>query len=77
MEKLFFNAQSKREDYDKLFALSVGDVFKVDDFETVMLRIEEFCPKNLNFEVTPINPGTSLYTVYGCGHCVVTLKERT
>lgn len=73
--KLILNAQSNRESYEKLFSLSIGEVFGVEDFETVMSRIEEFCPDNLHFEVTPINPGTSLYTIYGCGHCVVTIKE--
>lgn len=77
MNKLILTASSTKEDYNKVFALSVGDVFKVTDYETVMLRLEHYTPKNLKFEVTPITPGTSLYTIYGCDHVIVTMKELT
>lgn len=77
MNKLILTASSTKEDYNKVFALSVGDVFKVTDYETVMLRLESYTPKDLKFEVTPITPGTSLYTIYGCDHVIVTMKELT
>lgn len=76
-KKLVFSSTSAREDYTKLFNLEVGDVLKVTDYETVLLRMSEYMPKGLKFEVTPITPGTSLYTMYGCEHVVVTLKEIT
>lgn len=77
MNKLILTASSTKEDYNKVFALSVGDIFKVTDYETVISRLESYTPKNLKFEVTPITPGTSLYTIYGCDHVVVTMKELT
>ena len=77
MEKLVLDASSTKEDYDKLFVLTIGSVIKILDYETVMLRIENYRPKNLKFEVMPITPGTSLYTIYGCDHVIVTLKEIT
>ena len=72
--KLEFTADSTKEQYVTLYTLEVGSVFKVrsSDFETVMRRIEEFKPCNLNFSVFPINPGTALYTTYGADHCVIT-----
>lgn len=76
-KKLVLSSISTREDYTKLFNLEVGDVLKVLDYETVLLRMSEYTPKGLKFEVTPITPGTSLYTMYGCEHVVVTLKEIT
>ena len=77
MEKLVLDASSTKEDYDKLFTLTIGSVVKVLDYETVMRRMGEYLPKGLKFEVIPITPGTSLYTIYGCDHVVVTLKEIT
>lgn len=72
-KKLVFTGDSPREQYEKLYALGKGDVFKVQsDYETVMQRIEDYKPQNLAFSVFPINPGTSLYTMYGPDHCVVT-----
>lgn len=70
--KLVFSESSTKEDFDALYELPVGSVFKVQsDFETVMRRIEEYKPEILHFEVFPINAGTSLYTLYGPDHCVV------
>ena len=66
---------SKAEDYTALFALKVGDVVKVLDYETVMERIKEFKPEGLVFELTPITPGTKLFVTYGCDHCIVTEKQ--
>ena len=59
--KLEFTADSTKEQYETLYTLEVGSVFKVrsSDFETVMRRIEEFKPCNLNFSVFPIKPGTA------------------
>lgn len=72
MEKLVFTEDSPKELYDALFELGVGDVFKIaDGYETVMMRIEEYTPNGVRFRVFPINPGTSLYTLYGPDHCVV------
>lgn len=71
--KLVFTENSPKEQYDELYKLNMGDVFKVhSDYETVMQRIEDYKPQNLVFKVFPINPGTSLYTMYGPDHCVVT-----
>ena len=70
--KLVFTEDSPQSQYEELFKLKVGDVFKVSsDYETVMRRIEEFTPKGVTFEVFPINPGTDLYTMYGSDHLVV------
>lgn len=71
--KLVFTENSPQEQYEELYKLNIGDVFKVQsDYETVMQRIEDYKPQNLAFKVFPINPGTSLYTMYGPDHCVVT-----
>lgn len=73
MEKLVFTESSPKEQYDKLFQLEVGQIFKVaSDYETVMRRIEEYKPETLVFKVFPINPGTDLYTMYGPDHCIIT-----
>lgn len=70
---LVFTEDTPKEQYDQLFTLEVGRVFKVKSgYETVMLRIEEYKPKNKKFEVTYISPGTSLYIMYGPDHCIVT-----
>lgn len=75
--KLIFNEDSTREDYEKLFLLGKGDVFKVSGgYETVMRRIEEFTPPSLIFEVFPITPGTDLYTLYGDSHIVIVAKQQ-
>lgn len=71
--KLVFVENSPREQYEELYKLNMGDVFKIQsDYETVMQRIEDYKPKDLIFKVFPITPGTSLYTMYGPDHCVVT-----
>lgn len=71
--KLVFTESSPKEQYDKLYQLEIGQIFKIaSDYETVMRRIEEYKPSNLVFKVFPINPGTSLYTMYGPDHCIVT-----
>lgn len=75
--KLHFNRKTDKENYALLYKLNVGDVVRVSDYETVMRRVDEYCPKNLKFELTPITPGTDLYTMYGCEHAVVTRKEIT
>lgn len=77
MHKLIFTEESPKEQYMALFtSLGEGDVFKIQsDYETVMRRIEEYKPKDIIFEVFPINPGTSLFTLYGADHCVVTRKK--
>lgn len=75
-EKITLRDSSTKEDYDKVYSLEVGDVFKYDgNYETIMrLLLEDYLPDNLLFEVFPINPGTSLYTIYGYNHIVVTSK---
>ena len=71
--KLVFTESSPKEQYEELYKLDMGSVFKVQsDYETVMRRIEEYKPQNLSFKVFPVNPGTDLYTMYGPDHCVVT-----
>ena len=72
-QKLIFNRDTSIEQYEELFNLKFGDVFKIErDYETVMRRItEDYLPKGSEFEVSPINPGTSLFTVYGSDHLVV------
>lgn len=70
--KLVFTEKTPKEQYMELYKLSVGSVFKVQsDYETVMQRIEDYKPNGGTFEVFPINPGTSLFTMYGASHCVV------
>lgn len=76
MKKLVFTENSPKEQYEELFNLEVGSVFKIQsDYETVMRRIEEYKPTDLTFEVFPITPGTSLYTINGPDHLVVTQRE--
>jgi len=70
---LIFNASTPQSTYADLFLLKVGDIIKVEsDFETVIRRIEEYTPQGETFEVTSITPGTSLFTMYGDSHCIVT-----
>ena len=77
MGKLIFTEDSPREQYEELYKLEVGDIFKIaSDYETVMRRIEEHKPSFVVFEVFPITPGTSLYTLYGPDHLVVTKKHN-
>ena len=76
LNKLIFNGETDFPIYQKLYALNVGDVFKVtSEYEEVMEKIVAYCPQNLRFEVFPINPGTSLFTMYGPDHLVVIRKE--
>lgn len=74
---LFIDRNSTRKDFEQLYMLNVGDVFKIaeDDFETIAQRIEDYAPENLEFEFYPITPGTKLYTLYGSEHCIVTKKS--
>ena len=71
-QKLILDENSTKESYEELFKLPKGDVVKVTDYETVMQRIEDYKPTGGAFEVFPINPGTQLYTLYGCDHVVIT-----
>lgn len=65
------------ESFTKVYDLNVGDVFQVvGDYEAVMFNIEKYTPPTLIFEVFPITPGTSLFTMYGPDHCVVTKKQK-
>ena len=71
--KLVFTESTPKEQYEKLYNLEIGQVFKIQSgYETVMRRIEDYMPHNRVFKVFPINPGTSLYTIYGPCHCVIT-----
>ena len=64
------------ESFIQVYDLNIGDVFQVvEDYEAVMSNIEKFTPSTLIFEVFPITPGTSLFTMYGPDHCVVVRKE--
>ena len=77
MKKLVFDKSTPRSTYEELYESEVGDVFKVTecDYETVLNRIEAYVPSNKSFEVFPITPGTSLYTIYGAEHCIVVKNE--
>ena len=73
--KLVFNENTPKEQYDELYKLPEGSIFKVEaDYETVMMRIEEYKPEGHTFEVFPINPGTDQYTLVGPNHCMVTVN---
>lgn len=77
MQKLIFTEDSPREQYEELYKLEVGSVFKIQsDYETVMRRIEEYKPNGLHFEVFPINPGTYLFSLYGPDHILVVKKRN-
>ena len=72
--KLVFNENTPKEQYDELYNLPEGSIFKVEaDYETVMMRIEEYKPLG-DFQVFPINPGTDQYTLVGPNHCMVTVN---
>lgn len=76
--KLVLNEKSHESGLlQKVYDLEVGDVFKiVGDYEAVMHNIEVFTPSGFEFEVFPITPGTSLFTMYGPDHCVVVKKQK-
>lgn len=78
-EKLIITDSSTKEDYKKVLSLNVGDVFKVEgDYETCLVRLKEVRAETEGspetFGVCPITPGTSLFTVYGPQHLIVTDK---
>lgn len=77
MAKLVFNESTPREQYEELFKLREGELFKVEaaDYETVMERIEECKPTDREFEVFPVNPGTETYTMVGPDHLVITKNQ--
>lgn len=74
-----YDKNSTIEEYEALYAMPVRTVIYIvrKDYETVMERIAENCPPNKEFKVTPINPGTDLFTIYGEGHSVVTVNRVT
>ena len=42
-DRLIFTENSPREQYEHLYKLNMGDVFKIQsDYETVMHRIEDY-----------------------------------
>ena len=73
MTKLVFTADTPREQYEELYKLPEGQIFKVqsEDFETVMQRIEDYKPDNVEFETFPVTPGTYTYSLTGPDHCVI------
>lgn len=73
MAKLVFSESTPRAQYEELYKLGEGQLFKVvaSDYETVMQRIEDYKPTNRDFEVFPVNPGTDTYSLTGPDHCVV------
>ena len=73
MAKLSFDENTPREQYEELYKLSEGQLFKVNaaDYETVMQRIEDYKPAECEFEVFPVNPGTDTYSLTGPDHCVI------
>ena len=74
--KLVFNENTGKEQYEELYKLPAGSIFKVEaDYETVMMRIEEYKPEGHTFEVFPINPGTDQYTLVGPDHCMVVVNK--
>ena len=78
-EKIILTDSSTKEDYKKVLFLNVGDVFKVEgDYETCLARLEEVRAETEGspetFGVCPITSGTSLFTVYGPQHLIVTDK---
>ena len=74
MIKLIFDANSPQKQYTELFTRREGSIFKVitADYETVMQRIEDYKPKEGDFEVFPITPGTDTYSLVGPEHCIIT-----
>lgn len=73
MAKLVFDENTPREQYEELYKLGEGQLFKVNaaDYETVMQRIEDYKPAEGEFEVFPVNPGTDTYSLTGPDHCVI------
>lgn len=73
MVKLSFNEDTPKAQYEELYKLDEGQLFKVtaSDYETVMQRIEEYKPTEGEFEVFPVNPGTDTYSLTGPDHCVI------
>lgn len=72
---IHLDINSREKEYKELFrTLNVQDVFHIGftDDETVIRRIGEYTPDGHRFSAVPINPGTSLYTMYGDGHYIVT-----
>lgn len=74
--KIILTPESTEEEYIELYLEKVGTIFKIEgDYETVIRRIQDYKPEPITFfEVTPVNPGTNLYTMYGANHLVVTEK---
>lgn len=77
MAKLAFNESTPREQYEELFTMEEGNLFKVEAsaYETVMERIEECKPTDREFEVFPVNPGTTTYTTVGPDHVMIVKNQ--
>lgn len=74
--KIVLSGDSPKEDYSPLYKLGVGGIFKIErDYETVVLRIEEYMPEGMEMDVFPITPGTELFTLYGDSHLIVTFFD--
>ena len=71
--KLVFTAETPREQYEELYKLAEGQLFKIqsEDYETVMQRIEAYKPSNGEFETFPVTPGTDTYSLTGPDHCMI------
>lgn len=71
-----------RGDYEAfIYPLNLGDIFKVDEnsilIETVFGDIQRFIPDNLSaFNVAYVEPGTTLYSIYGASTMVVVEKTE-
>lgn len=78
IQKIVITEDTPTSDYAPLLDLKVGDVFKIEgNYEELVNRIDRYVKNNnSDLEYFPINPGTSLYTMYGCNHFVITNEDN-
>lgn len=74
MDKICIERGSTDTEINKVFGLTVGEVFHVkeDDFYQVVARISNLIPETLTFNIVAVMAGTDLFSTYGSGHFVVT-----
>lgn len=68
--------KSVQSDYQSIFGLGVGDVFKFDrtiEYETVCIRLAKYKPVNVTaYTVEYVRPGHQLFTFYQENTVVIT-----
>lgn len=75
---LVLTTSSGQSDYRKIFELGVGDVFQFEhplQWETVLDKVEKYKQTgDPVLDINYVNPGHSLFSLYGPNTAVITKK---